>query len=89
MDIPELRETVMKVLRDYELQVGLLGVSQQAIQEDVLTLFEKTLYHPGILIDTEIRCEICKYVPYYRAIKKMRILRFFQKISSSLISTEI
>uniref|UniRef100_A0A914D3T3 RING-type domain-containing protein n=1 Tax=Acrobeloides nanus TaxID=290746 RepID=A0A914D3T3_9BILA len=79
MDIPGLRKSVMKVLRDYELQVGLLGVSQQAIQEDVLTLFEKTLYHPGILIDTEIRCDICKETlrPDPKSRKASQELRLF------------
>lgn len=61
MEIPGLRNSLLKVLRDYELQIGLTEVSTKAVQEDFISLFEKTLVHPGVMIDREVYCDICKY----------------------------
>lgn len=62
MDIPNLQECLMQVLREYEQQINLLNNSKNVATCDVLQLLDKNVRSFAIVgnVELDLKCRKCK-----------------------------
>ena len=60
MHVPNLQQSLHKVLRDSKLQVGLIQDCQEVRYSDVFDLFGQFMKQPALMIDSFDECCVCK-----------------------------